>query len=262
MNVLIQDLRYSVRQLRKAPGFTTVAVITLALGIGATTTIYSIVDSLLLRPLPYPNAPHIVRVWNTFAPRGMMELPASEPEFLEYSRSHAFARFAGFSTGAVNVTGIGDPLRVAAAWGTSDFFQVLGSGPLFGRIFTSDEFNPGHTQVAVISYGLWKDRFGSNPEIIGNSIQLNDQSCTVVGVMPRNFNFPSNDVDVWQPLALSPASINLGNHYLNLIGNLRPQETLQQATSQMMVALTRIERAYPTYYSGAVGLGVNLVPLS
>src|SRR6266851_4397281 len=261
MNGLMQDLRYAQRQLRKSPAFTAVAVITLALGIGATTTIYSIVDSLLVRPLPYPNSPRIVRVWNTFAPRGMMEIPASEPEFLEYRQSYTFAHFAGFSTGAVTLTGSGDPLRVAATWGTSDFFQVMGTKPLLGRVFTSDEFQPGHSQAAVLSYGLWQDRFGSNREIIGRPILLNGQNCTVVGVMSRNFNFPSTDVDVWQPLPIAPASTNLGNHYLNLIGNLKPQVTLQQAASEMATHLARIERNYPTYYGGAVGIGVSLIPL-
>src|SRR5437762_12505231 len=144
MNGLIQDLRYALRQLRKALGFTAVAVITLALGIGATTTIYSIGDSLLFRPLPYPNSPRIVRVWNTFAPRGMMEIPASEPEFLEYRKNESFLHFAGFSVGAVTITGRGDPLRVASAWGTSDFFAVMGTEPILGRLFAADEQPPGH----------------------------------------------------------------------------------------------------------------------
>src|SRR5207253_11250859 len=171
-NGLLQDIQFALRQLRKRPGFTAVAVLTLALGIGATTTIYSIVDSLLFRPLPYPNSPRIVRVWNTFAPRGMMEIPASEPEFLEYRQSDALAHFAGLSTGAVILTGGGDPLRVAAAWGTSDFFQVMGPEPFLGRVFTPDEFQTGRGQVAVLSYGLWQHRFGSNLEIIGKQVLL------------------------------------------------------------------------------------------
>jgi predicted permease len=261
MSGVLQDLRYALRQLRSKPGFIAVAVITLALGIGATTTIYSIVDSLLFRPLPYPNAPRIVRVWNTFTPRGMMEIPASEPEFLEYRRSDAFAHFAGFSTGAVTLTGNGDPLRVAAAWGTSDFFQVMGTEPLLGRVFTPDEFQTGRSQVAVLSFGIWQNRFGASRDIIGKTVLLNGQSCTVVGVMPRKFSFPSDDVGVWQPLPIAPASTNLGNHYLNLIGALKPQVTRQQAASEMATLLARLEGKFPSYYSGAVGIGVSLVPL-
>ena len=261
MSGLFQELAYGLRQLRKKPGFTAVAVITLALGIGATTAIYSIVDSLLFRPLPYGNASRIVRIWNTFAPRGMMEIPASEPEFLEYREGHSFAHFAGFSTGAVTVTGSGDPVRVPAAWGTTDFFQVMGTKPLLGRVFVPDEFQTGRSQVAVLSYGLWQNRFGSDLEIIGKTIRLNGQSCTIVGVMPRDFNFPSNDVDIWQPLPIDPASANIGNHYLNLVGELKPRTTREQAASELAMLLARFEAKYPKYYSGAAGLGVSLIPL-
>jgi predicted permease len=260
-NGVIQDLRYAIRQMRKKPGFTAVAGITLALGIGATTAIYSIVDSLLFRPLPYPNSSRIVQIWNTFAPRGMMEIPSSEPEFLEYGQSQSFAHLAGFSTGAVTLTGSGDPVRVAAAWGTSDFFQVMGTKPLLGRVFSSDEFQIGRNQVAVLSYRLWQDRFGSDPEIIGKTIRLNRQTSTVVGIMPHKFRFPSDDVDVWQPLPIAPASTNIRNHYLNIVGELKAQATRQQATSEMATLLARLEANYPRYYSGAVGLGVSLVPL-
>src|SRR6266516_246553 len=261
MNGLLQDIQFALRQLRKRPGFTAVAVLTLALGIGGTTTIYSIGDSLLFRPLPYPNSSRIVRVWNTFAPRGMMEIPASEPEFLEYRQGQSFAHFAGFSTGAVTLTGSGDPLRVAAAWGTSDLFHVMGTEPLLGRVFTQDEFQTGHGQVAVLSFGIWQNRFGSNREIIGKTVLLNGQSCTVVGVMPRNFSFPTNDVDIWQPPPIAPSSANVGNHYLNLVGDLKPHVNRQQATAEMTSLLARIEAKYPNYYTGAVGLGVSLVPL-
>ena len=256
-----QDVRFAFRQFGRKPGFVGASVITLALGIGATTTIYSIADSLLLRPLPYPNAPRIVRVWNTFAPRGMMEIPVSEPEFLEYRESPSFAHFAGFSTGTVTLTGSSYPLRTAASWGTSDFFQVMGTEPLIGRVFTPDEFQPGQSQVAVLSYRLWQSRFGASPDIIGKLVLLNGQNCTIVGIMPLSFTFPSNDVDVWQPLPIPPASANLGNHYLNLIGELKPGATLQQARSEMATVLDRLEHKYPTYYGGAVGIGVSLIPL-
>src|SRR5260370_29289906 len=249
MTGVLQDVRYALRQLHKNLGFTVVAVVTLALGIGANTAIFSIVDSLLFRPLPYPSSARIVRIWNTFAPRGMMEIPASEPEFLEYRQSHTFAHFAGFATGAVTLSGTGDPLRVAATWGTSDLFQVMGTKPLLGRVFTSDEFQPGHSQVAILSYGFWQNHFGSDPEITGKPILLNGQSCTVVGVMPRDFNFPSNDVGVWRPLPIAPASTNLGNHYFNLIRHLRPPVTVPHATPEVPTLLPPIEPKYPPYYN-------------
>ena len=257
----LQDVRYAFRQLRKNSGFAAICAITLALGIGATTTIFSVVDSLLLRPLPYPNAPRVVRIWNTFAPRGMTEIPFSEPEFNEYRQSQSFAHVAGFSVGTLTLTGSGDPLHVAASWGTPDFFSVMGTAPLLGRVFTSDEQQQGHAQVAVLSHRLWRSRFASNREIIGASILLNGQSCTVVGVMPQTFTFPTNDVDVWQPLPIAPASDKVGNHYLNLVADLKPQTTLNQARSEMSTILDRILRKYPRYYGGAAGLGVNLISL-
>jgi putative ABC transport system permease protein len=257
----LQDVRYAFRQLRKNSGFAAICTVTLSLGIGATTTIFSVVDSLLLRPLPYPNAPRVVRIWNTFAPRGMTEIPFSEPEFNEYRQSQSFAHAAGFSVGTLTLTGSGDPLHVAASWGTPDFFSVMGTAPFLGRVFTSDEQQQGHPQVAVLSHRLWQSRFASNREIIGKSILLNGQSCTVVGVMPQTFTFPSDDVDVWQPLPIAPASDKVGNHYLNLVADLKPQTTLNQARSEMSTILDRILRKYPRYYGGAAGLGVNLISL-
>ena len=256
-----QDVRYAIRQFGRKPGFLIASVITLALGIGATTTIYSVADSLLLRPLPYPNASRIVRIWNTFTPRGMMEIPASEPEFLEYRDSRSLAHFAGFATGAVTLTGSGYPLRTTASWGTANFFAVLGTEPLVGRAFTTDEFQPGQGQVAVLSYRLWQSRFGASSEIIGKSVLLNGQNCTVIGIMPRSFTFPSRDVDVWQPLPIPSGSTNLGNHYLNLIGVLRPGEPVERARSELLTALDRLEHKYPAYYGGAVGMGLSIIPL-
>jgi hypothetical protein len=255
------DLRYGLRQLRKNQGLTAVCVLTLAIGIGATTAIFSVVDSLLLRPLPYPNSHRIVRIWNTFSPRGLTELTASEPEFLEYHQSQTLAHVAGFALGSTTLTGRGDPARLSVSWGTSDFFPVLGTQPVLGRSFSPDEQEPGHDQVVILSHHLWRDRFGSNLAIIGKSVILNGKSCTVIGVMPANFRFPSGDVDLWQPLPIAANSSNLGNHYLNLVGGLKPQVRLEQSNAELKTILTRIEQKYPAYYSGAVGIGVNLVPL-
>jgi len=258
---LVQDLRYGLRMLRKSPRFTAVAIFTLAIGIGATTAIFSIVDSLLLRALPYPDARRIVRIWNTFSPRGMTELTASEPEFLEYHQSQTLARVAGFALGSLTLTGRGDPARLSVSWGTSDFFDVLGIQPAIGRSFSADELEPGNGQVVILSHHLWEDRFGSDPSIIGKSVILNGKACTVIGIMPATFRFPSGEIDLWQPLHIAANSSNLGNHYLNLVGDLKPQVSLEQSKAEMETLLARIEQKYPAYYSGAVGLGVNLVPL-
>jgi len=177
-----QDLRFGFRQLRKNRGLTIVCVLTLAIGIGATTAIFGVVDSLLLRPLPYPTSHRTVRIWNTFSPRGLTEL------------------VAGFALGSTTLTGRGDPARLSVSWGTSDFFAALGTQPVLGRSFSPDEQELGHDQVVILSHHLWRDRFGSNPAIIGKPVILNGKSCAVIGVMPANFRFPSGDVDLWQPL--------------------------------------------------------------
>jgi hypothetical protein len=191
----------------------------------------------------------------------MMEIPFSEPEFNEYRQGQSFAHVAGFSVGTLTLTGSGDPLHVAASWGTPDFFSVMGTAPFLGRAFTADEQQQGHAQVVVLSHRLWQSRFASSREIIGKSILLSGQSCTVVGVMPQTFNSPSDDVDVWQPLPIALASDKVGNHYLNLVADLKPQTTLIQARSEMATILDRVLRKYPRYYGGAAGLGFNLIPL-
>ena len=256
----VQDVRYALRQLSRNPGFTAICILTLALGIGATTAIFSVVDSLLLRPLQYPNAPRIVRIWMTFQPRGMMEIPSSEPEFLEYRESQSFAHVAAFSMGTLALTGSRDPLHVGASWGTSDFFPVMGTRPLLGRVFTADEQQQEHAQVAVLSHRLWQNRFASSPGIVGKSILLNGQSCTVVGVMPQTFNFPSNDVDLWLPLAIAPANDKVGNHYLNLVADLKPQTTLKQATLEMAAIQDRILHRIPGITAEAPALASASFP--
>jgi predicted permease len=261
LEAVLQDVRYALRWLGRNPIFTIAVITTLALGIGATTAVFSVVDSVLLRPFPYPNSERVVRIWNTFPPRGMNEIPLSEPEFLEYRQNRSLAHVAGFSLGTETLTGTGDPLRLVASWGTSEFFSVLGTEPMLGRVFSTQEQLAGHTQVVVLSYKLWQNQFGSCPEIVGKSVLLNGESCVVVGVMPSNFKFPSEDVDVWQPLPIPPASSNLGNHYLNLVGDLKPQATLDQARAEMKTILVRTQGKYPSYYNGAAGIGVGLIPL-
>ena len=257
----LQDLRYALRWLGRNPVFTLAVIATLALGIGATTSVFSVVDSMLLRPLPYPNSrANRQDLEYVLSPRDDGN-SLSEPEFLEYRQSQSFAHVAGFSLGTVTLTGTGDPLRLVANWGTSEFFSVLGTQPILGRVFSSQEQQAGHNHVVVLSYKLWRNRFGSNPEIVGSSTLLNGDSCVVVGVMPSSFRFPSEDVDVWQPLPISPASTNLGNHYLNLVGDLKLRATLGQARAEMSTILVRVEQRYPSYYSGAAGIGVGLVPL-
>ena len=251
---LVQDVRYAFRQLGRNAGFIAICILTLALGIGATTTIFSVVDSLLLRPLPYPNSPRIVRIWMTFAPRGMMEIPASEPEFLEYRAESELRACGGLFRRNTHPYGKRKSLAPGCELGNVGFLFDHGYRTRsWAASLPPTNNSQGIHQVAVLSHRLWQSHFASSREIIGKSILLNGQSCTVVGVMPQTFNFPSNDVDVWQPLPIAAANSNVGNHYLNLIADLKPQATLEQARSEMATVLDRIMHKFPKYYGGAAG---------
>jgi hypothetical protein len=229
MTGLIQDVRYALRQLRKNPGFAAVAVLTLALGIGANTAIFTVVDSVVLRALPYKDSARIYRIWGALPSRGLSELPVSEPEFLDYKKSRSFDHMGAFVTAALNLTKAGDPERITATWASADALSVMSAETILGRVFSTEEDQSGPNQVVVLSYRLWQTHFGGDPGILRKSITLNNESKTVIGVMRSGFNFPSEEVDVWAPLALDPASKNVGLHYLGVVRHLAPGVTLQHA---------------------------------
>ncbi len=262
LETLWQDLRHGARMLLKHKGFTSVAVLTLGLGIGANTAIFSVVNSVLLRPLPYKDSERIVRVWNTFPPRGLSQIPLSEPEFLEYrNRSQSFDHVAAFATGALTLTGAGEPEQVTTTWASADLFPVLGAAPILGRAFSAEEDRIGHHTVAVISHRLWQRRFGADPLLIGKTVTLNGRSRAVIGVMPPGFKFPAEDVDLWVPLAVEPTSTDLGNHYLEVIARLKPGATLEQGRADMAAAFNLLGQKFPEYYGESAGAEVGLVPL-
>ncbi len=261
MNWLLQDFRYALRQLSRNRGFTAVAVLTLALGIAANTAIFTVVNAVLLRPLPYKDSQRIVRVWNTFPPRGLTELPVSEPEFLEFHQSRSFDHIGAFVTGAVNLSRAGNPERVTETWASADVFLATGAETILGRVFSPEDDQRGQNQVVVLSYRLWQSRFGSDPTIIGKSITLNNESKTVIGVMGPGFKFPADEVDLWTPLAMDPASKNPELHYLNVVAHLSPGTTLEKAKGEMKSVYARIMQKYPEYYKGAAELAAGLVPI-
>ena len=261
MNRLLSDIRYALRQLRKSPGFAAIAVITLALGIGANTAIFSVVNSVILRPLPYQDSGRIYRIWGTLPSRGLRELPVSEPEFLEYKKSRSFDHMGAFATAALNLTKSGDPERVTATWASAGALAAMSAGTILGRVFSADEDQRGHNQVVVLSHQLWQTHFGGDPAILGKSITLNNESKTVIGVMRPGFNFPSAEVAVWEPLALDPGSKNVGLHYLGVVGHLAPGVTLQQAIAEMYSLADQVKLAYPDYYKDATGFTAGLISL-
>ena len=264
MSDLAHDLRYGVRSLRRAPGFAAVAILTLALGIGATTAIYSVVNGVILRPLPYPDADRIAMVWMDNKRQGMSEDIHSPANLADYrTQNTVFERIAAYSPVGYNLTGgcpeaTCEPLRVAAAAATSDFFPVLGTRPVLGRAFGPEEEVDGRDAVAVISHGLWARQFGSRPDAVGSTVELSGRKRTIIGVMPRGYAFPSADTDLWVPLVIPPDFAAARNSFaLWAVGRLKPGVPFERAQSDMAAINKRIQETYPQQRD----YGVSLVPL-
>ena len=235
-----QDLRYGLRALRKNPGFTAIAVITLALGIGANTAIFSVVNSVLLRPLPYPEPARLAMVYGISLQAAQEKSPLCEADFLDWkSQNQVFESLAGFSTNRFNYTGGEMPEQIEGAWVTSDFFSTLGVRPAMGRGFSPGEDQPGTPQTVVISDGFWRRYLGSNPNVIDQQITLNARAFTVIGVMPPGFLFPEKDIQLWAAERLS--ATRRGPYYMWGLGRLRPGATLESAQSEMDTIARRVQ---------------------
>ncbi len=233
LETLAQDLRYGLRMMVKSPGFTAVAVLTLALGIGANTAIFSVVNALLLRPLPYRNPDQLVWLTEAYTQPETEYVPATH--FFAWStQSQTIAQIEAYVPDTRTLTGMGEPERLDASRVTAQFFALLGVQPLLGRDFLPAEDRPGGERVAIISHSLWRRRFSADQGIIGRSITLNDQSYAVVGVLPPDFRF-IHPFDVWVPLALNPAQTPGGaqSYIPNAIARLRPGATLEQARAEL-----------------------------
>jgi putative ABC transport system permease protein len=238
MQTFLQDLKYALRMLKKNPAFTTVAILTLAVGIGANSAIFSVLNSVLLRPLPYREPGQLVRVYSEFPTMQLKKFWLSPPELVDIQReAKSWEAVGAWAPGGRNIGTESEPLRVTSAAITRSMIDVLGVPPERGRNFTEEEDRNGGPKVAIISHGLWQKGFGGTSDIIGKQIQVNATATTVVGVMPTNFAFPpgSNDqVDVLLPFQFDPAKPGgRGNHYLSVIGRLKPGVTQQQAQSEM-----------------------------
>jgi putative ABC transport system permease protein len=254
----IQDVRYGVRMLRKNLGFTVVAVVTLALGIGVNAAMFSIINTTLLTPLPYKNPDRLVWLGTRF-PRFNHPIPLSGPDFLDWkSQNNVFDYMAAMDeTGGFTLTGKGEPEMLPGALVSANFFTLFGEKPELGRGFVEGEDQPGHNHVAVLSYDLWKIRFGSDPKVLGSDLTLDGESYTTVGVAPRGFAFPSW-VKFWSPIVIDVKQHPRGNHYLRGIGRLKPGVTLKQAQAEMSTIAGGIAAAYPEENKG---VGVQLILL-
>ena len=238
------DVRYAARVLRKNPGFTAIVVITLALGIGVNTAIFSLVDGILLRPLPYQQPDRLVRLVQSQRQIGLDTWNLSQATFAALrDNTHSLEAVAAYSTSGANLTGDGDPERVSIGTVSADFFKVLGLPPVLGRAFRAGEDTPGNNGVCVISFGFWQRRFAGDPNIIGRSLSLSSTAIEVVGVMPAGFSFPRPETEIWIPLALNPT--RPAPYFLKAIARLAPGVSPSEAETETTGVLWNYARQHP-----------------
>ncbi|HTG88187.1 MAG TPA: ABC transporter permease [Pyrinomonadaceae bacterium] len=252
MDTLFRDIRYGFRSLLKRPGFTAIALVALALGIGANTAIFSLVNAVVLQPLPYPEPERLVWVWGNFP--GGNRASVSPADYLDFrSQNKSFEQFAATVsiTSTTTLTGSGEPEPLNASVVTGNYFQALGVTPALGRGFSLDNEKPGNDQVAIISYELWQRRFAGNPGIVNQRINLDSKSFEVIGVMPKNLTFPQT-ADLWVPLNFdgNPELRVRKAHFLRPLGRLKPGVTMAQAQSDTDGIATQLEKQYPNSNTG------------
>jgi putative ABC transport system permease protein len=260
MEALWQDVKYGARMLGKDRGVTLLAALTLALGIGANTTIFSVLHSVLLRPLPYEDPDRIVMVFEKRVRENTLTNVVSPADFLDWkSQNRSFSHLAAMSYPMVDLTGEGEPERIAAGQVTSEFFGALGVPPARGRLFKAGDEQPGHDNVVVLTHGLWQRRFAGNPAIVGKSIRLNGLPHTVIGILPAAFRFSDRRLDLWIPFAFPPVFRHVrAVHFLFVYGRLKPGVDLEQAQADMETLGANLERQYPNDNRGH---RANVVPL-
>ncbi|PYT30577.1 MAG: ABC transporter permease [Acidobacteria bacterium] len=266
MSILMQDLRFALRLLRKSPAFTVVAILALALGIGANTAIFSVVNAVLLRPLPYEHPDHLVKLWPKFV--GIV-LPnnqnwVSAPEFADFRKlNQSFSHIAAISGDSFNITTGGLPERVEGAAVSSSFFPMLGVKPKLGRVFLPEEEQPGRDNVTLLSHGLWRRRFGADPTLIGRKLVINGRSFQVVGVLPPDFQYAA-DLDLWTPLAFSNDDLSpshRGSHGMEVLARIKPELSFARARADMDAVARRMMELHPEYPYKQYEFGLIVTPL-
>ncbi|HXJ94336.1 MAG TPA: ABC transporter permease [Terriglobia bacterium] len=260
IDVLAQDLRFALRQLRRSPAFTLVAALTLALGIGANTAIFSVVNSVLLRPLPYPDPGRLVDVYQK-TEGGNYNVFSGPNYFAWKDRAQAFQEFAVWTTGSYNLADNNQPEHVTAGPVTANIFSLLGVNPILGRTFLPQEDLPGGPKVVVLSYAFWQRHFGGARDVIGKSLKLNGDGYTVVGVMPRGFQVPTSVAELWLPFQLSPANPNAaarGLHWLFGLARLKPGMNRAKTEAELNSLTPQMKQEYP---NTDAGYGLLLTPL-
>jgi len=271
MQTFWQDLRHGARLLLNKPGFTLIAVVTLGLGIGAVVAIFSVVDAVLLRPLPYKEPERIALVKQHMPKLGLYFGGVSAPEMLDYiAGNETFAEMAGYGIINLNLTGEREPRRIEVARVSPSLFPLLGVTPLLGRGFSTEENEVGKNRVVALSEGLWRRHFGADPNIVGRVVKLDEAPYMVVGVMPARLRFPptgdafANAVELWTPLALTDDEKQARRRDSNfhLLGRLKPGVELEQAQANMAAVAARVERQYPDIYQGSTRIAATAVGLT
>jgi predicted permease len=230
----MQDLRYGLRLFRRSPGFSIVAVLTLALGIGANTAIFSVVNGVLLRPLPFPKPDRLVRLWESVPAKGVANNVVEPFNFIDWrARSRSFEGMAAIMDSTMNLTGVGEPLALPGLGVTPEFFSILGVPPLYGRGFLTEEGVPGANGAVVLGYGVWQSHFGGNRGILGTKIVVNGAPSTVVGIMPPGFSLPKYRAELWFPLPLTRTKEWQGGRFLGVVARMKAGVTIQQAQDEM-----------------------------
>jgi putative ABC transport system permease protein len=272
MSTLTQDVRYALRAFARSPGFAAVAILSLAIGIGANTAIFSVVSALLLRPLPYHNADRQVILWNTSPGLGIVEDWFSTAQYFDIRNNVRSFESVGIAIGAnMNLTGDGEPERVGTVRVSSNLLTLLGARPLVGSLFTAEDDRPGRTGKALLGFGTWARRYGSDPGVVGRSITLNGQTYEIAGVLPGSFSLPREvlptlgvveDAEVVLPLPLAANAAEVRNREdYNIIATLAPGSTLEQARSELDTLTARLRREHPDFYPPNGGLTFRALPL-
>ncbi len=255
-----QDLRFAIRSLRRTPGFTLTAILVAALGIGATTAAFSVADHVLLRPLPVPEADRVVRLWEDHSSLGYPRMEPSPPNFLDWQRmATVFERIEPFTGGSASLVGHGEPEQVSGASVGGGVFQILRRPAALGRVLTESDVHAEGERPIVISDRIWRTRFGASPDVLGQTISLDNRAYVIVGVMPPDFYFPSRNRDFWRTLRLgnTESDSDRGNHYLAVIGRLKDGVSIEDARAEMDVIAAQLAQAYPKAQEGK---GVALAP--
>lgn len=261
METFLQDIRYGFWLLFRQPGFTVVALLTLTLGIGATTGIFSILNAVLLQPLPYSRSDRLVMVWESLPKKGVSQSIVSAPNFKDWvEQNQSFESMAAYSNRSYILSGTDESEKVLGVAATASLFPLLGINPNYGSVFLPQDENPGRNQVVILSYGLWRRRFGSDTGVLGSAITINNVKHTVVGIMPPDFEFPvqPEKAELWVPLFLDLGQADRRSHNYHVVARMKPNVTLEQARADMNIIARRLEQQYP---DSNTGWGVNIITL-